>query len=65
MSKTTEVRLIDANALCEGLVNNHPVVIAAKCATTIDDEPVRRKMEINKGRPWKHGKENNENPHSL
>ena len=29
------------------------------------DAAVRRKMEINKGRPWKHGKENNENPHSL
>ena len=29
------------------------------------DAAVRRKMEINRGRPWKHGKENNENPHSL
>ena len=35
------MRLIDADALCEGLVSNHPVVIAAKCAPTIDAEPVR------------------------
>ena len=28
-------RLIDADALCEGLVSNHPVVIHAKCAPTI------------------------------
>lgn len=30
------MRIIDADALCEGLVTNHPVVIAAKCAPTID-----------------------------
>lgn len=35
MIKTNEFRLIDANALCEGLVSNHPVVIAAKCAPVI------------------------------
>ena len=35
------MRLIDADALCEGLVSNHPVVIAAKCAPTIDAEPLR------------------------
>lgn len=29
------MRLIDANALCKGLVSNHPVVIAAKCAPVI------------------------------
>jgi hypothetical protein len=34
-----EKRLIDANALCKGLVSNHPVVIAAKCAPTIDAVP--------------------------
>ncbi len=28
-------RLIDENELCEGRVSNDPVVIAAKCATTI------------------------------
>ena len=28
-------RLIDADALCDGLVSNHPVVIHAKCAPTI------------------------------
>ena len=28
-------RLVDADALCEGLVSNHPVVIHAKCAPTI------------------------------
>ena len=28
-------RLIDADALCEGLVSNHPVVIHAKCAPTV------------------------------
>ena len=28
-------RLIDADALYEGLVSNHPVVIHAKCAPTI------------------------------
>lgn len=27
--------LIDADALCEGLASNHPVVIHAKCAPTI------------------------------
>lgn len=36
------MRLIDADALCEGLVSNHPVAIAAKCAPTIDAEPVIR-----------------------
>lgn len=35
------MRLIDADALCEGRVCNDPVVIAAKCAPTIDAEPVR------------------------
>lgn len=35
MSDKREVRLIDSNALCEGLVSNHPVVIAAKCAPVI------------------------------
>lgn len=28
-------RLIDANALCDGLVSNHPVVIHAKSAPTV------------------------------
>ena len=28
-------RLIDADAMCEGLVTNHPVVIYARCAPTI------------------------------
>jgi Zn finger protein HypA/HybF involved in hydrogenase expression len=31
-----EKRLIDANALCEGLVENHPVVIYARNAPTVD-----------------------------
>ena len=35
------MRLIDADALREGLVSNHPVAIAAACAPTIDAEPVR------------------------
>ena len=35
------MRLIDADALCEGRVGNDPVVIAAKCAPTIDAVPVR------------------------
>lgn len=30
------MRLIDADKLCEGLVENHPVVIHAKSAPTID-----------------------------
>lgn len=34
------MRLIDADALCEGLVSNHPVAIAAKCAPTIEANPV-------------------------
>lgn len=38
--------------------------VAGKLGIDID-AAVRRKMEINKARPWKHGKENNENPHSL
>ena len=37
-----ERRLIDANALCEGRVSNDPVVIAAKCAPTIDAVEVVR-----------------------
>ena len=36
------MRPIDADALCEGLVTNHPVVIAAKCAPTIDAVEVVR-----------------------
>lgn len=35
------MRLIDADALCEGRVSNDPVVIAAKCAPSVDAEPVR------------------------
>lgn len=34
-------RYIDADKLCEGLVSNDPVVIAAKCEPTADVEPVR------------------------
>jgi ribosomal protein L34E len=34
------MRLIDADAMCEGRVSNDPVVIAAKCAPTIEAEPV-------------------------
>lgn len=33
-----DMRLIDADELCEGRVDNDPVVIAAKCAPTIDPE---------------------------
>lgn len=33
-------RLIDADDLIEGRVSNDPVVIAAKCAPTVDAEPV-------------------------
>ena len=40
-----DVRLIDANALCEGRVSNDPVVIAAKCAPTIDAVEVVRCRE--------------------
>ncbi|MBR1810774.1 MAG: hypothetical protein IJ766_03865 [Clostridia bacterium] len=35
------MRLIDADELCKDRVSNDPVVIAAKCAPTIDAEPVR------------------------
>ena len=38
--------------------------VAGKLGIDIDAQ-VRRKMEINRHRPWKHGKENNENPNSL
>lgn len=36
------MRPIDADALCEGRVSNDPVVIAAKCAPTLDYAPVVR-----------------------
>lgn len=36
------MRLIDADALCAGLVINHPVVIHAKNAPTVDAVPVVR-----------------------
>lgn len=36
------MRLIDANALCDGRVCNDPIVIAAKCAPTIDAVEVVR-----------------------
>lgn len=36
------MRLIDADALCEGKVDNDPTVIEAKCAQTIDAVPVVR-----------------------
>ena len=36
------MRLIDADALNEGRVNNDPVVIAAMCAPTVDAVPVVR-----------------------
>lgn len=35
------MRPIDADELCEGRVSNDPVVIAAKCAPTLDYAPVR------------------------
>lgn len=43
MDKTHKwkMRLIDADELCADRVSNDPVVIAAKCAPTIDAEPVR------------------------
>jgi rubrerythrin len=34
------MRLIDADALCEGRASDDPVVIAAKSAPTIEAEPV-------------------------
>lgn len=40
-----ERRLIDANALCEGLVQNHPVVIYARNAPTVDAVEVVRCRE--------------------
>lgn len=36
------MRLIDADKLCEGLVENHPVVIHTKSAPTIDAVEVVR-----------------------
>lgn len=36
------MRLIDADALCEGLASNHPVVIYAKSEPTVDAVPVVR-----------------------
>lgn len=43
MDKTHKwkMRLIDADELCADRVSNDPVVIAAKCAPTIDAEPVQ------------------------
>ena len=43
MDKTHKwkMRLIDADELCADRVSYDPVVIAAKCAPTIDAEPVR------------------------
>lgn len=35
------MRLIDADGLCEGRVENDPIVIAAKCAPTVDPENLR------------------------
>ena len=35
------MKLIDADALCDGRVCNDPVVIACKCAKTVDAAPVR------------------------
>lgn len=37
---TDTPRYIDANKLCEGLVSNDPIVIAAKCEPTADVAPV-------------------------
>lgn len=45
-------RLIDANALCEGRVSNDPVVIAAKCAPTIDAVEVVRCRECKRFREY-------------
>lgn len=36
------MRLIDADAMCEGLVSNHPVAVAATCAPTIEAVEVVR-----------------------
>ena len=43
-------RYIDADKLCEGRVNNDPVVIAAKCEPTADVEHVRHGCWIYIGR---------------
>ena len=40
------MRRIDADELCEERVSNDPVVIAAKCAPTVDAEPVQRVVEV-------------------
>lgn len=39
------MRLIDADVLTEGRVDNDPVVIAAMCAPTVNAVPVVRCME--------------------
>ena len=43
---------IDAEELCEGMVSNDPVVIAAKCEPTADVEPVRHAHWIRKSHEW-------------
>ena len=43
-----KMRLIDADELCADRVSNDPVVIAAKCAPTIDAEPVRHGEDVYK-----------------
>lgn len=42
-------RLIDADYITEGRVSNDPVVIAAKCAPTIDAIPVEWLKKVRKG----------------
>lgn len=50
------MRLIDADVLCEGRVCNDPVVIAIKCAPTIDVVEVVRCKDCEEYIPWLDGK---------
>lgn len=49
-------RLIDADALIEGRVGNDPVVIAAKCAPTVDAVDVVRCVACRYSTPHPHYK---------
>lgn len=40
------MRLIDADALCDGRVENDPVVIAVKCAESVEVEQTKEFMAM-------------------